>query len=147
MTIINLLFPSGRLNRARYLAVIFPVSVVGAAVSAGLQYGGMDAGIMFVLLFFGYIGVCAAIKRFHDLDKSGFFILLGLIPIASLYLLVLLFQKGTEGPNRFGEDLLKRSGGQTEPSAEPIEQATHSEDPEQNQQEAGGEGYSGIEQS
>lgn len=44
------------------------------------------------------------IKRFHDRDKSGWWVLIGLIPIiGSIWLLVELgFLKGTPGPNRFG---------------------------------------------
>ena len=37
-----------------------------------------------------------AVKRMHDVDKSGWFLL---IPV---YNLILLLTPGTEGPNRFG---------------------------------------------
>jgi uncharacterized membrane protein YhaH (DUF805 family) len=42
--------------------------------------------------------LAAGIRRMHDQNKSGWFIL---IP---LYNLVLLFTEGTRGPNRFGPD-------------------------------------------
>ena len=44
------------------------------------------------------------IKRFHDRDKSGWWVLIGLIPIiGAIWLLIELgFLKGTPGPNRFG---------------------------------------------
>ena len=44
------------------------------------------------------------IKRWHDRDKSGWWMLIALVPvIGSLWLLIELgFLKGTEGPNRFG---------------------------------------------
>ena len=44
------------------------------------------------------------IKRFHDRDKSGWWVLIGLIPIiGAIWLLIELgFLKGTDGPNRFG---------------------------------------------
>ena len=45
------------------------------------------------------------IRRLHDLDASGWYCLLGFIPIADVvYLLFLFFKSGTDGPNRFGED-------------------------------------------
>jgi uncharacterized membrane protein YhaH (DUF805 family) len=48
-----------------------------------------------------------SMKRCHDVDKSGWFSLLLFIPLVNLFLgLYLLFQKGTSGPNRFGEDPL-----------------------------------------
>ena len=48
--------------------------------------------------------VIVYIKRFHDRDKSGWWVLIGLIPlIGPLWLLIELgFLKGTDGPNRFG---------------------------------------------
>ena len=43
-----------------------------------------------------------AVKRFHDLDRPGTHFWLLLIPIYGIYIgLLLLFKKGTEGPNRF----------------------------------------------
>jgi uncharacterized membrane protein YhaH (DUF805 family) len=44
------------------------------------------------------------IKRFHDRDKTGWWVLIGLIPlIGPLWLLIELgFLKGTDGANRFG---------------------------------------------
>lgn len=49
--------------------------------------------------------LAVTIRRLHDQDKSGWFILLGLIPaIGPLILLVFYFLEGTRGPNRFGPD-------------------------------------------
>ncbi len=44
------------------------------------------------------------IKRFHDRDKSGWWVLIGLVPlIGQLWLLIECgFLAGTPGPNRFG---------------------------------------------
>ena len=47
------------------------------------------------------------IRRFHDLDKSGWWMLTFLIPIVGLILMIFWFtQKGTAGENRFGPDPL-----------------------------------------
>jgi uncharacterized membrane protein YhaH (DUF805 family) len=43
-------------------------------------------------------GLAVSIRRMHDQDKSGWFIL---IP---LYNIILLLTEGTRGPNRFGPD-------------------------------------------
>ena len=51
--------------------------------------------------------ILQAVKRFHDLNRPGIHFLLLLIPIYGLYIsLLLLFQRGTSGPNDFGEDPL-----------------------------------------
>ncbi len=47
--------------------------------------------------------LAVAARRLHDTDRSGWWLLLGLIPlIGSLVLIFFLVQKGTEGCNRFG---------------------------------------------
>ena len=48
-----------------------------------------------------------AIRRLHDLDRSGWWILLGLIPLVGIIVLLIWYcSKGTDGPNRFGQDRL-----------------------------------------
>jgi uncharacterized membrane protein YhaH (DUF805 family) len=47
--------------------------------------------------------IAAAIRRMHDQDKSGWFIL------TPVYGFILLFIEGTRGPNRFGPD--PKAGG------------------------------------
>lgn len=49
--------------------------------------------------------LASVVKRFHDLDKSGWMILTLLIPIVDfVFSIYLLFVDGTIGPNRYGED-------------------------------------------
>ena len=44
----------------------------------------------------------AAVRRVHDSDKSGWMVLISVIPIIGLYVIVLLIQDGSKGKNRFG---------------------------------------------
>lgn len=45
------------------------------------------------------------VRRLHDLDISGWGVLIGLVPIFNIILLFYLaFVDGTPGPNRFGPD-------------------------------------------
>jgi uncharacterized membrane protein YhaH (DUF805 family) len=45
------------------------------------------------------------VRRFHDQDKSGWFVLLGLIPlVGGIVLLVFMCLEGTRGNNQFGPD-------------------------------------------
>lgn len=55
------------------------------------------------LVFIGAIiySIIIAIKRFHDMDKSGWWALLTLLPLVSI---IIIFIPGTKGSNRFGED-------------------------------------------
>lgn len=64
------------------------------------------------LLVFGVVGlallipnIAVQVRRFHDQDKSGWLVLLNLIPyLGGLIVLVFMFLEGTRGPNRFGPD-------------------------------------------
>ena len=44
----------------------------------------------------------AAVRRLHDTDKSGWMVLISVIPLIGLYIIVLLIADGTKGKNRFG---------------------------------------------
>jgi uncharacterized membrane protein YhaH (DUF805 family) len=48
--------------------------------------------------------ISVAVRRLHDIDRSGSWVWIGLVPIVgSIPLLVWLCTGGTMGPNRFGE--------------------------------------------
>ncbi|MBQ7198976.1 MAG: DUF805 domain-containing protein, partial [Selenomonadaceae bacterium] len=52
--------------------------------------------------------VSLIIKRLHDLDKGGLWVLIMLIPIVDFFFgLYLLFAKGTDGYNQYGADPLQ----------------------------------------
>lgn len=58
--------------------------------------------------------LAVSIRRLHDTDKSGWMILIGMIPvIGTIVLLVFYFSEGTRGPNRFGPDPKGPPIGQT----------------------------------
>ena len=44
-----------------------------------------------------------AVRRLHDIDKSGWWLLLALIPLINLILIYWFCKQGTPGPNRFGD--------------------------------------------
>ncbi|MFQ6028072.1 MAG: DUF805 domain-containing protein [Dehalococcoidia bacterium] len=94
----NALNPSGRFNRLEFLLFLLGPYLVAML----LFYVVRPLGMIF-LVFALYIIIVAYIRRFHDLDRSGWFTLLALVPIVSLVvLLVLLFFPGTRGANRWG---------------------------------------------
>ncbi len=77
-----------------------------------------DANIIFALIFgiilmvatlmFAIVNIAVKVRRFHDIDNSGWFCLFLLIPIINIvFLLFLIFKKGTLGANRFGDDPLQ----------------------------------------
>ena len=44
----------------------------------------------------------AAVRRLHDTDKSGWFVLISFIPIIGFLIIFLLIGDGSKGKNRFG---------------------------------------------
>lgn len=67
-----------------------------------LSGGGMSSMMSIVILLFWVATIipmlAVQVRRCHDQDKSGWFIL---VPI---YGIILMFLEGTRGPNRFGPD-------------------------------------------
>jgi uncharacterized membrane protein YhaH (DUF805 family) len=122
----SLLFSfQGRINRAKFwlltiaadiawiilMGVLF--AVVGGSIDAdgtpNLGGGAIGALLFLVLLVvFVWIGLAIGVKRWHDRDKSGWWVLIALVPvIGSLwYLIECGFLKGTTGANTYGADPL-----------------------------------------
>ncbi len=65
-------------------------------------------GILFIIFVLAMIIPCitVSIRRLHDLDRSGWWFLVSLIPLGSLLLSIYFLFKGTDGANSFGEDPL-----------------------------------------
>ena len=65
-----------------------------------------------------WFSLAQGVKRLHDLDKSGWLILLMFVPIVNaLFGLYMLFADGTVGPNQYGEDPKNRMPYQAQPSS------------------------------
>ena len=63
-----------------------------------------------ITLFTLIPAISAGVRRLHDTNRSGFFLLISFIPfIGGLILLFFLIPEGTKGKNRFGTDPLKRA--------------------------------------
>jgi uncharacterized membrane protein YhaH (DUF805 family) len=86
----------GRATRSGYwwfMLFYTLVLVVGSMVH--------EYGVFVPLLALALPVLAVTVRRLHDLDKSGWFYLLNLVPLGSFYVLFLCTQKGTEGANRF----------------------------------------------
>ncbi len=90
-------------------------SMVGVQTGAGAS-GGYGCFTVFLVLIGIFTGLAVCAKRCHDLDRSGWYLLWGLIPIiGEIWLLIQLgFRKGTVGRNLYGPDPL---AGKDSPSA------------------------------
>lgn len=78
------------------------VTETGAAAGFN-STGGIITLLTMLAVFLPSLAV--GIRRLHDTDRSGWWLLIGLIPlIGTIVLLVFYCSDGTKGPNRFGPD-------------------------------------------
>ena len=102
----------GRVNRKQWwLYLVLPL-ILGSIILSGVDVtigtytaesgGGLLSGLWGLLTLIPAILV--DIKRWHDRDKSGWWMLIVLVPIIGWiwFIIELGFLKGTPGPNRFG---------------------------------------------
>lgn len=92
---------------AAVLTLLGMATAGGATGEAGLAMMTGPFALLIGLFALAIIVPSLAVqaRRFHDQDKSGWFVLLNLIPyVGGLVVLVFMCLDGTPGPNRFGED-------------------------------------------
>jgi uncharacterized membrane protein YhaH (DUF805 family) len=109
---------SGRSRRKEYWMFTLGVALLYGSLAI-MMLGGLDessgdfspvSGFFLILWIVAGLAiivpaVAVQVRRFHDQDKSGWFVLLNLIPyIGGLVVLVMMCLEGTKGPNRFGAD-------------------------------------------
>jgi uncharacterized membrane protein YhaH (DUF805 family) len=89
---------NGRLNRKGYW--LFTAPIVLLAILGQQEVIVVNTIIMLCLV---WISFAVIIKRLHDINKSGWWSLIVLIPIlGGLATLALGFMKGSQGENDFG---------------------------------------------
>ena len=80
-----------------FIALIIVAAIDGAVGAYGILYGIYALGTLLPNL-----GL--SVRRLHDTDRSGWWLLLSLVPIAGLAVIVFFAMEGTSGSNRFGPD-------------------------------------------
>ncbi len=97
----------GRASRSEYWwfqLIVSPSYLISTILENEIGY--LFLGIT---LFTLIPAISAGVRRLHDTNRSGFFLLISFIPfIGGLVLLFFLIPEGTKGKNRFGTDPLKR---------------------------------------
>ncbi|MER9329732.1 DUF805 domain-containing protein [Mesorhizobium sp. M0488] len=108
----------GRINRAKFWAgigIFLAIGVVAFILDAilGTRFttaSGAQIGILGILFALAsiYFAIALYAKRWHDRNKSGWWTLIGFVPvIGGIWLLVELgILEGTRGANQYGQDPL-----------------------------------------
>jgi uncharacterized membrane protein YhaH (DUF805 family) len=98
-----------------YNSVIFVVLYLAGLLT---MMKGSIAAVFFVLAIVYWLAVlvpslAVSIRRLHDIDKSGWFLLVGFIPlVGGIVLLIFVCLDGTPGDNRFGPNPKAVTAGQ-----------------------------------
>jgi uncharacterized membrane protein YhaH (DUF805 family) len=103
---------SGRAQRSEYWYFFLFMIVVNivASVLDSIIFGDIPVLYLIATLALLVPSIAAGVRRLHDTDKSGWWLLLGLIPVVGAIVLIVFFcQRGTVGPNQFGPDPLQAS--------------------------------------
>lgn len=96
---------SGRASKKEYWTTFF-INMIAIFI----LYGGSEISFTFALLSILYgaavivPGLALTIRRLHDTNKSGAWVLIGFIPIIGLILLIFLITEGTNGINQYGPE-------------------------------------------
>ncbi len=105
----------GRLRRSTYflraILLAIPAGIAFAAIESSSNYysvGYDESTIIFsglILILISYFSILQYIKRLHDINMNGWWVLVAAIPYAgSLFGLITAFIEGQKGPNEYGED-------------------------------------------
>ncbi|HVK08788.1 MAG TPA: DUF805 domain-containing protein [Gemmataceae bacterium] len=100
----------GRARRTEYwmftlITIIISIALAVLDVMTGIGVLGLIYGLATFLP-----GLAVSVRRLHDTNKSGFWILIAFIPlVGAIILLVFMATEGDRGSNNFGADPKGRS--------------------------------------
>ncbi len=103
---------SGRASRSEfwffflfYILASVAASILDALLSMAIGVGSILSILLGLAALLPIIAV--TIRRLHDTNRSGWWVLIAFLPLVGAILLIIWYcTKGTTGPNRFGEDPL-----------------------------------------
>lgn len=89
--------------------VLFNIIIAFAlfAVDAAVIAPAVGAPVVYLLYALATFlpGLAVAVRRLHDTDRSGWFLLVAFVPfVGGLILLIFLVEEGTRGRNQYGRD-------------------------------------------
>ena len=103
----NIVNFEGKMNRHNFWVAVFVMALINIVIVA-VAYG-TEAMILWYLydLFFLIATISASVRRLHDVNKSGAYVLLNLIPlVGQVILLIMLLQENEVDKNKVVDDPL-----------------------------------------
>ena len=110
---------SGRARRSEFwwfqlfLSIIGIVGGIGDLIIFDTIYG--EYGPINIVLTVATLlpSICAAVRRLHDVNRSGWWMIISLTLVGFIPLIIWWCFKGNDGPNDFGDDQLQEDGANT----------------------------------
>ena len=100
----------GRSIRSEYWWAVLAIGILSAVLEYSLRFSvGDELGSLILLpfsLFVAFAAIALGVRRFHDMDRTGWWCLLDLTIIGIFIRLVWFCYRGTIGDNRYGADPL-----------------------------------------
>ena len=97
---------SDRASRSEYwywalfaTLLTLPARIIDMVIVAGGGFSPVGAIVALAIIL---PGIAVSVRRLHDLDRTGWWLLLCLTGVGAIVLLVWDCMKGSDGPNRFG---------------------------------------------
>jgi uncharacterized membrane protein YhaH (DUF805 family) len=94
---------SGRSSRAAYwwFYLFALIAVIAALViDVAIGTGGIVYGLVALALFLPNLAV--TVRRLHDSGHSGWWLLIGLVPVVGFIVLLIFTLQGSDAPNQWG---------------------------------------------
>jgi uncharacterized membrane protein YhaH (DUF805 family) len=94
----------GRAMRSEYWWFVL-FTIIVEIVTTVIDRGVLGYPVLYTIAALGLIlpSLAVAVRRLHDTDRSGWWLLISLIPLIGAILLIVWFcTKGSVGQNRFG---------------------------------------------
>jgi uncharacterized membrane protein YhaH (DUF805 family) len=111
---------SGRARRSEYWFFILFTAIVGIVGSVldglfGIRSGDYSTGPIQGLLQLALLlpSLAVGVRRLHDTDRSGWWLLISLIPIIGWIVLIVFFVQDSQPANRYGPN--PKAPGETPP--------------------------------
>lgn len=100
---------AGRARRSEFwfFYLFLLLAQIGASILDGAIFGWAASGPIGLVVSLGLLlpMIAVAARRLHDGGRSGWWMLIGLVPLVGWIIIIVWYcRRGEDGPNRFGAD-------------------------------------------
>jgi uncharacterized membrane protein YhaH (DUF805 family) len=98
-----------------YVIFVIVLAIIDGILGTGGEDGGLLSGLFVLAMLIPSISV--TFRRLHDTDHSGWWLLIGLVPlIGTIILFIFMIQDSQSGENRYGPNPKSDTATSFEPS-------------------------------